>query len=295
MQKDQAEKPATEAQDNQKPQDGDRLTSPIFIVSTGDGLSHKQYAVHEDILKHSTVLGRMCDGHFKEAHERHIVLPEDDPTDVGILVEYLYTRDFWVNGNPQANVSKQESAIKLAHVYLLADKYNLDGMKVVTTKKIAGYTNIAAVDDWLAVAEIIYAATPESDYVYPKFLRSLVGYFMDSERSKGKGCMDALQKGIVKGERLAVDIYRGSRIYSVQKERHWLHGVRQTGKWLRETETKHSCYHDECNLCIVGDYLDSAFPDHGDLKGWGVYGEELCDEDAIIDEESWKKDYKVDS
>lgn len=236
----------------------------------------------------------MCDGDFKEAHERHLVLPEDNPTDVGILVEYLYTRDFWA-GNPQASVPKQESAVKLASIYLLADKYDLDGMKVLTTKKkIASYTNIAVVDDWLAVAEIICTATTESDYIYPRLLRLLVAYFMDSERSKGNGCMDALHKGIVKGGRLAVDIYRGSRIYSVLQGRKWLSALRITGTWLRDEEKNHRTNRRDCDFCSEGVSLDSDFPDKDDLKRRGVYPEESCDEDAFINLRSWNSEYKVD-
>ncbi|KAI4178929.1 MAG: hypothetical protein L6R41_008134 [Letrouitia leprolyta] len=116
-----------------------RLTSPIFVVSTCDGPDSKQYAVHQDILKQSTVLAPMCE-------------------------------------------------------------------------------DVAAPDDWLAVADIIYAATPSSDVVYPKFLRSLVAHFMKTEEPKRSGCTDAWRKALEKGGKLAVDIYEGSRVYSARRE-----------------------------------------------------------------------------
>lgn len=120
----------------------------------------------------------MCEGDFKEAHERRITLPDDDPIDVGILVEYLYTNNFWAKGNPQAGVSKHDSAVKLAHLYILADKYDLEGMKDVVIAKIYQHTDIKAPQDWLTVAEIIYAGTPDTDTKFPRYLRSLVVNFM---------------------------------------------------------------------------------------------------------------------
>lgn len=157
----------------------------------------------------------MCKGDFKEAHERHIVLPDDDPVDIGIMVQYLYWGDFWTSGNPQTGVSKHDSAIRLAHLYILADKYNIESMKDVVAKKILKYIDIEKPERWLALADIIYAAIPESDNRYPKILRSLVVRFMNtSQRNRGKnGLNGALLVWTAKGGRLATDISRGSRKY----------------------------------------------------------------------------------
>ncbi|KAL9006527.1 MAG: hypothetical protein Q9188_000687 [Gyalolechia gomerana] len=292
MQESSAEKLAAVVQDDQKTYDGDRLTSPIFIVSARDGPNNKKYAVHEDILKQSKVLARMCDGDFKEAYERRIVLPEDDPIDVGILVEYLYTRKFWVHGNPQIGASKQESATRLAHLYIFADKYDLEQMKVLITAKIAKYTNVAAPDDWLAVAEVIYAATPDSDVVYPKFLRSLVVHFMKVEQAKPNGCADALQKEIEKGGRLAVHIYEGSRIHSARREEKWLDAWKYAGILLYGQECTHSQEHDDCGEC----YKDETYrwyPNDSQLRDKGLHRPEQYCHDIVIDEEKWEDDYDV--
>lgn len=97
-----------------------------------------------------------------------------------ILVEYLYTGDFWAQGDPEAGASKHDSATKLAQVYLLADKYDLEGMKDVVTRKMRKYTELENPPEWLSVAEIIYAATPESDRRYPRFSTCSGGRFPES-------------------------------------------------------------------------------------------------------------------
>ncbi|KAL8908327.1 MAG: hypothetical protein Q9207_000855 [Kuettlingeria erythrocarpa] len=247
MPADQPSKNGSEQQDD-KPKDGDRLVSPIFIVSAGP--NDKQYAVHEDILKQSRVLGRMCEGDFKEAHERRITLPDDDPIDVGILVEYLYMKHFSTGENPGGDVSKQDSALRLAHLYILADKYDLDGMKDVVVKKIHDCTDIDVPDDWLAIAEIIYAATPETDCKFPKYLRSLVFRFMEVQQRKGKNGFSALEKWVEKGGRLTIDICRGDRMSWVRRVTNRNGGLNRADQSMSEQQDQHRDLHEGCGHCF---------------------------------------------
>ncbi|KAL8942332.1 MAG: hypothetical protein Q9216_001714 [Gyalolechia sp. 2 TL-2023] len=291
MQENPVEKLATKAQDDKKPQDGDYLTSPIFIICTAGGPDNKQYAVHQDVLKQSTVLARMCDGGFKETQERHIVLPEDDPINIGILVQYLYTHDFWIHGNPQTGESKQDSAMRLASLYVLGDKYDLEDMKAIITKKIAKYTAIAAHADWLEVAEVIYVATPDADTIYPRFLRSLVVAFMDCEPAQRKSRMGTLQDGVEKRGRLGIDICQGLRIHSVRNGQKWHQAWKEAREVIVDLGSHHSRCHDRC----LADKNDIHIP----YSNWNVARDkgldevELYDKGVIIDKKSWNEDYDV--
>lgn len=226
-----------------------RLTSSIFIVTAG--ANHEQYAVHEDILKQSKILGRMCEGDFKEAYERRITLPDDDPIDVGILIEYLYMKTFWTSGNPDCDVSKQDSAVRLAHLYLLADKYDLEGMKDVITKKIYHHTDINVPEDWLAVAEIIYTATPDNDRRYPETLRRLVVRFMLNKCKEEKnGWTGALLDWTAKGGRLAVDISLGHRMFWVRRVQNRNQALTRANESISEQQSQHEDSHSECSDCL---------------------------------------------
>lgn len=198
----------------------------------------------------------MCKGNFKEAHERHIVLPDDDPVDVGIMVECLYTRDFWTGANAQMGVSRQDSAIRLANLYTFAEKYDLTTMKDIVAKKIPKYTDIEEPEHWLAVAEIIYAAIPEGDHRYPKILRSLVVRFMNTQTKekpvvktgkRTKNTKDALLDWTAKGGRLATDISRGSREY-------WVRRIRDRDAAIKNKELWHKLRFNESNLDSEGSY-----------------------------------------
>lgn len=214
----------------------------------------------------------MCDGDFKEAHERRIVLLDDDPTDVGVLVEYLYTQNFWANEDPDGNASKQDSALKLARLYLLADKYDLEGMKDITTKKIQQYTEIALPDQWLAVAESIYSATPDFDRRYPRLLCALVFNYMDSQQIEGKNGFDALEKWVEKGGRLTVDICRGYRMYWVRRVRNRNAELHNACEALKQASFHHDMDHEDCD-----DFTESWDP-HRKL-----FDDSNLDVDALFD------------
>ncbi|KAL8922448.1 MAG: hypothetical protein Q9208_005170 [Pyrenodesmia sp. 3 TL-2023] len=273
MPDDQASKTAS-AKEDEKPRDGARLTSSIFIVTAGT--NHEQYAVHEDILKQSKVLGRMCDGNFKEAHERRITLPDDDPIDIGILVEYLYMKTFWTSGNPDGDASKQDSAVRLAHLYLLADKYDLESMKDVITKKIYHHTDINVPEDWLAVAEIIYTATPDNDRQYPETLRSLVVRFMamKCEQEDKNGWTGALLDWTAKGGRLAVDISLGHRMFWVERVRYRNAALTRANDSISEQLHLHWDNHSVCSDCFK--------------EPWALWVENL-DNDNLEDEVTFDK------
>lgn len=232
-----------------------RLLSPIFLV--GAGPDQNQYAVHEDILKQSKVLGRMCEGDFKEAHERRITLPDDDPIDVGILVEYLYTNNFWSNGNPNPDVSNQDSALHLARLYILADKYDLEGMKAVVVTKIHKHTDIKAPQDWLTVAEIIYAAIPDTDTKFPRYVRSLLVRLMRVHiRSEGDGISKVLEQWTAKGGRLAVDISRATRKYWVWRVTGRKEALDRAWSSMISKKGLHDYNHEDCEDNCFDEYWE---------------------------------------
>ncbi|KAI4116603.1 MAG: hypothetical protein LQ345_003009 [Seirophora villosa] len=196
-----------------KPKDGIRLTSPIFILTAGP--DHEQYAVHKDILEASPVLGRMCDGQFHEAHHRQIPLPDDDPT----AVEYSSSISIRATSGPKE----------------ILRQYDLEGMKDVVTRKMRKYTELENPPEWLSVAEIIYAATPE-------------------KQIHGRnGFSSTLMNAVEKGGRLAVDVCLGSRIY-------WRDRVRGRNAELLEAQDSmqfesrnHDSNHEDCE----GDCFDT--------------------------------------
>ena len=78
----------------------------------------------------------MCDseGPFLESKSHRIKLPEDEASDFGLLLEYLYGGDLPTSSILEIG-GNVELADRLAKIYILADKYQLPLLKnyIVTT------------------------------------------------------------------------------------------------------------------------------------------------------------------
>ncbi|KAL8724972.1 MAG: hypothetical protein Q9181_006592, partial [Wetmoreana brouardii] len=157
-------------------EDGWHFNSRLFTVTAGPKC--REWVVHEDCLKKSRVFARMCESNFKEAHQRRIDLPEDDPVHIGFIIEYLYTGNIWPKRDRSNNSdadNNNKAGTMLVHLYLAADKYDLEGLKAVVVKKFPHiWDSDYVVDmdwDWLPIAEIIYSSIPSDDTIFSKKLR----------------------------------------------------------------------------------------------------------------------------
>ncbi|KAL8787225.1 MAG: hypothetical protein Q9213_002336 [Squamulea squamosa] len=186
--------------------DGNRFSSAIFQISTGAG--QIEYAVHETCLRKSPVFARMCTPGFKEAHEKRITLPEESPSVLAAIVEYLYTDNFWANGHPHTNPSTQNKAWKLAHLYVSAGQYGLEAMKDIIVTKLEQNTV-----DWFQVADIIYESHPSDEEPYPKYFRSLVVSHLNSDQKIVDAVTEDLEDRIKAGGPMAVDIHRAYKMF----------------------------------------------------------------------------------
>ncbi len=120
----------------------------------------------------------MCEGDFKEAHERHISLPEDSTQDFDAIVEYLYMNKFITIGNPLTPDGQQRDretcALELASLYVTAEKYQMDALKSLVVEKFKNCTKGCAPAEVLAIADTIYPSIPHTDQVFPSYIRALV-------------------------------------------------------------------------------------------------------------------------
>jgi len=160
------------------------LGSKIFTVLVGaDG---HDLAVHECALSRSPVLQRFCRGGFLEATTGRIELKDDDPEIFDKVLSYLYRGNYQPymphaslrpgNNSPSAKSVVPWSttglddkyAMDSAMVYIMADKYQLHGLKKVAVRKINGLQPLSH-DAFLKISSCIYAAVPESDRIFRDF------------------------------------------------------------------------------------------------------------------------------
>ena len=156
----------------------------------------------------------MCTLGFKEALEKRITLPEEQPSHLEAIIEYLYTDDFGGLGNPQFEMGDTDKAVELAHLYVSADKYGLEAMKDVIVGKLRLCTKPDDLSNCLEVAEIIYESVPFHRDPYPVYFRFLIVELLTSaDNTKTLYVNAECEERIDAGGPLAVDIHRAYRTF----------------------------------------------------------------------------------
>lgn len=240
-----------------------RFKSKTFIISVGQ--ANKEYVVHESVLMKSPVFAAMCEGEFKEAYERRISLPADDPKDLAAIVEYLYMDNFSTVGNPEAGLDRKACALELASLYVTAEYYQMDALKKLTVEKFKGCTAGCTVAESLAIAESIYPSIPSTDQVYPSYIRSYVVDRMDLSKPGPPDAevVDVLDQWVEKGGRLAVDINRACMTYWKKRG---AAAIKRVDRSRELDEDRHSMYHWRCRKCHGSNDKTPAFPEFEDTE-----------------------------
>ncbi|KAI9739020.1 MAG: hypothetical protein M1835_003217 [Candelina submexicana] len=130
--------------------DGRRFAGPVFTLYVGE--EEIEYCVQQTILSQSPVLSRLCASDFLETSTRQIHLDEDDPTIFGFVLEYLYRQDYEARhaykiarqNNTLEPDTKASDFVYCTHlsIYLMADKYLLDGLQRLVLSKILTTTAV---------------------------------------------------------------------------------------------------------------------------------------------------------
>ncbi len=135
------------------------------------GPDERKYNVHKAVLCQSPVFAALCDSKFKEAENNHIELPEDDPTDFGVLIHYLYVQKFDTKATQE---EPGDLADELADMYITADKYQLNLLKALTVKKFrAAKTLSSSAQALFPAARRIYDNVPDSEVLFKAYFRSV--------------------------------------------------------------------------------------------------------------------------
>ncbi|KAL8739123.1 MAG: hypothetical protein Q9181_000152 [Wetmoreana brouardii] len=177
----------------------------------------------------------MCRAGFKESQNMRINLPEDDPTIIKSIIQYLYAGDFWSLGtivpfdsvaeigaksssgtlddifgvaadNLAAMYVSADPADNLAAMYVTAEKYQLLDRKHLIVKKLQAVTNIRERPiQFFSTARIIYAGIAGSDDVYRDFFKSSIEN-LPNPSSMSKAVRQAFDECWANGGMLAIDM-----------------------------------------------------------------------------------------
>lgn len=141
-----------------------------------------------------------------ESVTRQIYLPDDNVTDFGLVLEYLYTGDFPFEGSIDLKLEDQ-----LAEVYILADKYQLPLLKELVIAKLrssmsSNVTTAARSLTFLTIAHKIYHGTlgSESDEVFYQFFADTA---ISALEKVDTNKLHVVEEMIDDGGRFATDVF----------------------------------------------------------------------------------------
>lgn len=105
--------------------------SPIATLSVGP--KRVQFHAHEDTLCTLPFFQAALQGQFKEASEKAISMPDDDPRNISALIEFLYTGNYTYTYDPTSVQLREKSTTPIGDlaeglyhvgVYVVASKYD---------------------------------------------------------------------------------------------------------------------------------------------------------------------------
>ncbi|KAL8707935.1 MAG: hypothetical protein Q9225_007682 [Loekoesia sp. 1 TL-2023] len=217
----------------------------------------------------------MCEGRFKEGHERRILLPEENPTDLGAIVEYLYMDNFLSVGNPETDLGHQTCAEELASLYIAAEKYGMETLKVLIVEKLKSCDSLRTLSESLSTADFIYSSTPCTDKIYPTYICSLINEVMNLKLGwPDPEKMIEVEQWVERGGRLAVDINRACNTYWIKKLAERAHAFKQIRLDREQEKSQHSEAHPRCH--------HSCFDCFSTKKRKYVHFEETVDENWCV-------------
>lgn len=123
------------------------LMSPISTLYVGE--ARVEFHVHQDTLTELPFFRAALQGQFREASEKAIAMPDDDPTKLSALIEFLYMGNYTYAYDPTSVQPHEGSdapigdlAEGLYHlgVYVVASKYDcpkLSDLAVANFKSVA--------------------------------------------------------------------------------------------------------------------------------------------------------------
>ena len=92
------------------------------------GITQTTFLVHLDLLcSASPYFKAALTKGFLETHKKSMEIPEDDPDQFELLVQWLYTKKLDLP-NPDTDEAHEERYLQLCNLYVLTDKYRMMGM-----------------------------------------------------------------------------------------------------------------------------------------------------------------------
>ncbi|KAL8702921.1 MAG: hypothetical protein Q9201_003901 [Fulgogasparrea decipioides] len=234
---------------------GKRLKSVQFTIFVGP--SKESFSVHESVLSTSPVLARMCSDSLKNGGNPELNLPDDNPDEIGLLLEFLYGHENESLSDDadfvRASVENRNKASdELCRIHLVGEKYELVELKECVAEKFKNVTDLVKHPlQFLDVAKRMYSQIADSDTTYPEFFIKTAQDIV-AKPTLGTEIKDWINREAVQDGRLATDIFHAQReAFITQKQqlereiRDWRFKWESSNNKVDRVLGHHDRYHDD--------------------------------------------------
>lgn len=141
------------------------LMHPIITLFVGEG--RVPFYVHKDTLCQLPFFQAALTGGFKEAAEQVITLPEDNPSHLSVLIEFLYTGNYTFSYDPNTECLSDRSTVPTGDavecmfhigVHVIASKYDCQVLVQIAVRHFENVESELDGIEVLRVWKIAYAA-----------------------------------------------------------------------------------------------------------------------------------------
>ncbi|KAL8684708.1 MAG: hypothetical protein Q9224_006175 [Gallowayella concinna] len=105
-------------------------------------------------------------------HTYGLKLPDQDPSVMGALLQYLYTGNFLDFGTIESGAGSAGAAVQLADMYSAAHDYELPNLKILILEKLKVFIDAEErPNEFLYIMKAIYAKIDDADEEYRDYFR----------------------------------------------------------------------------------------------------------------------------
>ncbi|KAL9043392.1 MAG: hypothetical protein Q9214_003421 [Letrouitia sp. 1 TL-2023] len=250
---------------------GKRLKSTVFTIFVGP--DKENFIVHQSALNASPVLSRLCS---ESSITNRLDLPDDDPSQFGLLLEFLYSKDFdslnddSSDSRDNAQGTRSAALEELCQIYRIGEKYQLPNLQKCAVDKLDKMTDTKRDPmSFLQAAKELYKTLADSDSIFtPFFLKKAEKLLRQAEIPAS--VRQLIQEALAFGGEFANDIFKAQRNAFLESQRanqekakelksfqtankSWQDLHTETQNRLEQIKDNHDYNHDDCDYCTKTD------------------------------------------
>lgn len=196
---------------------GKRLKSTQITITAGP--EKEAFSIHQNVANQSPVLAEWC----SKALGLEVNLPDENPHNIGHLLEYLYASNFTALSDDEKFVrakGERKASDELCEIYALAEKYQLPGLQNCLVDKFGVLAQIQSGPEFFETAKKMYGQILQSDTIYRGYFIGAIENDLEDFRMEDE-VYKWIEEHADQDGRLSKDLFTAQRNVFVAQKKEW--------------------------------------------------------------------------